>query len=363
MPVQSNNEYIKQNTSNINGSIKSSSVFGGVQHSSFPNSSASCPSLEPNIVETFLGTCKEVFKRTQEDLDNVSKIGDGFVSMDNVMANTAKTLNMEVKSTSSPIGEVALTDSRDSEIPSNAQVRQEIQDILDEKGADFKLPERKSEEETNTRTYNPGGYNPTSGGSTPSVGSQPQTTERPTEVTTQTGTTHRTEPRTSAPERRTIPPTEARPERTTQSKIDEVIIPRTEPRPQTTQTTQTQSSQPKVEKIVSQNNNYNSGVERFINNEIKPTEEPIVQDLSVEDPVIEDPIIENYDESFLEEQLNAPIVEIKEEPVQPKAKTSGVGTAAAVIAAGAAIGGAAYGASKYLKDKELDEDSEYGWEA
>ena len=105
--VQSNSEYIQSSANGITSSVNSAAVMGGVTKTTFSDSTSSCPTLEPNIVELFLGCCKELFRRVGKDTENIAKVGEGFVTLDNVMAGYATQLNMEVKSGTYAVGDVA----------------------------------------------------------------------------------------------------------------------------------------------------------------------------------------------------------------------------------------------------------------
>ena len=370
MAVSSNRDYIVSTANGISSSIGSASVMGGVKKSTFGDSTASCPSLEPNLVETFLGTCKEVFRRISEDTANVSKIGDGFVSMDNSMAKTATSLNMEVKSYGYDVGTTALTANSETESLTNANVRKKIEEILNAKGADFKLEDRSGGNDNGTEE-SPGEYWGSPSGSSGSSGSSgtPEiptvaVTEVITEIVTEapTETIVETEVQTeSQTEVVTEMPTEIVTEVQTVAPTVPVEVPTEGPKP--TEKPYTPSKEPTSKKPT-----YVEEVPTL------PVEVPTIMedayidthDIEIEEPLeeiaeeeIPDPIIEDVD--YIEDEYVIPdVIEIEDTPVTTK-KTSGIGTAAAIIAAGAAIGGAAYGANKYLKNKEEKEDEELDW--
>ncbi len=363
--TQSNRDYIVSKTGQINGSIKSASIFGGVTKSSF-GSSAKCPSLEPSLVETFLGCCKEVLRRTSEDIANVAKIGEGFATLDNVMANKATTLNMEVKSYMRESGMVALTESGGIDVPSNSEVRKEIEAILAEKGADFHLDDRSgsNDDDEPSGNYNWSGYTGTSG--SPSI-SEVTTTPTPvTEAVTEAQTeavipetepeteriTEATEPETEALEPVTEVKTQPQTQPSTQPPVVEITQPTTKP------------EKPKPVKVSSSSDD--SG---YIEITTVPEVSTVADIIAEDEPYIVEDIIEEEPEVVLPDTIEEPIIEeeivLDEEPIMidetpvPKKSGSGIGTAAAIIGAGVAIGGAGYAANKYLQKKQEDGDEGY----
>lgn len=370
MAVTSNRDYIVSTANGISGSISSSSVMGGVQKNTFGDSTASCPSLEPNLVETFLGTCKEVFRRISEDTANVSKIGDGFVSMDNAMAKTATTLNMEVKSYGYDVGTTALTANSESESLTNANVRKKIEEILAAKGADFKLEDRSGNNGgTEESPGYWGGYSGSSGSSgtptpTPSELPTVAVTEVVTEVVTEevTETIVETEAQTEAI---TDAPTEIQTEIKTEVQTVAPTVPVEVPteKPKPADKPYTPSKEPsgdKSTKVETEIPTLPVEVPTIIEDEYIDT-----HDVEIEEPIDEiveeelpEPIIEGDD--YVEDNVISDVIEIGDTPVTKK-KSSGIGTAAAIIGAGAAIGGVAYGANKFLKNKEEKEDEELDW--
>ena len=365
MAVQSRLDYVKQNTGTINSSIKSASISSGIRKTSFPNSSANCPSKEPSVVETFLGTCKEVFRRTEADLTNVSTIGDDFVKMDNVMAKISTSLNMQVTSSQSPLGEVTLAEDKEFDSPTNAEIRKEIEKAIAENGYDFKLIDRT--ENTGRRTGSDYGsnYAPRSAGGRLASAPSSQTPKRSTE----TGTT----PEPKHYEIPTMAPTEPRRVETrTTPRLDEIstspgrltIQGKVEPKAEKITGSQQVMQTAAVTKLGADTISEKKSLNKFVNT--KPTEDEVVEQPFIEtEPVQEQPIITDYTEDeLIEQQLNADIVEIEEpEPVQEPSKgLKAMGIASGI---GLAVGAAAYGASKMIKKKEEDEeeDSDYGWEA
>lgn len=367
MAVTSNRDYITSAANGISSSVNSSSVMGGITKSTFSESTASCPSLEPNLVETFLGTCKEVFRRIGEDSANVSKIGDGFVSMDNAMAGVATSLNMEIKSFRHAIGESVLSASSDADSLTNASVRKKIEEILTAKGADFKLEDRSGTEpaeESPGEYWNVGSPSSSSSG-TPAPSELP--TIAPTEIPTDMATDTPTEAPVEKPtENKTEMPTEKQTEIQTE-KPTEIITqvptaPVELPTAAPAEKPQTPTKKPTGTKPVS------SDVEAPTIPVEVPTivEEPYIEtnDIEIEEPIndeiveeLPEPIIE--DDYIEEEYVTPEIIDIPVEPVTKKSG-SGIGTAAAIIGAGAAIGGVVYGANKFLKNREENEE-EVDW--
>ena len=362
--TRSDRDYIVSNASSISSSVTSASVNGGVSSVSF-NSTSKCPSMEPGVVETLLGSCKELFRRIADEATTVSKVGDGFVKLDNVMACHASSLNMDIKSKCYEVGSVALAEDKDSDVPSNDEIRKEIEGILAEKGSDWKLKDRSKEKENDDddRDY---GYTPYSSGSyssgspapsssTPEKTTNPVPAETFTEPVTQPqgdviedspvlGGGEQKEPQKPKPEIITIPPQQAVP-----------LSAKTETKP-----------------TVKPVKKYINGTDTYEPVQQETTQTPVDEPFIEETPeIIEEPIIEDYNEPALEipedklvvEQINSDQINITEEPTANKSG-NGLKTAAAVIGVGAALGAAGYGVSKVLKEKEeQDESDDYGWES
>ena len=156
--TRSDRDYVVSNATSIASTVSSAGVAGGITTSSFSSSTSLCPSMEPGVVEAFLGCCRELFSRVNEDVNNVAKIGDGFVRLDNVMAGKTNTLNMQVTSSSYEVGSVSLGESKDSDIPTNAEIRSEIEAYLAKNGGDFKLKDRSKEEASDSSNDGSYGY-------------------------------------------------------------------------------------------------------------------------------------------------------------------------------------------------------------
>jgi hypothetical protein len=355
--VQSNSEYIQNSANGITSSVSSAVVTCGVTKTTFSDSTSSCPTLEPNIVELFLGCCKELFRRVGKDAENIAKVGEGFVTLDNVMAGYATQLNMEVKSNTYAVGDVALTGSKETDNLTNSDVRKQIEAILDEKGSDFKLPDRtkKSEEDEDedpddTYYY----YNDNSSGTpdpvvTPTTPETIPPTEAPTEVITDVQTEPPSEPLEPETTPATIPPTESPTEVQTQPltepKTQPNVVPVNKPTPNKKPSVSVPSKEPEIITEV-------------------PTiiDEPIID----EEPIIEEPIIEDEVEELPDVDLEAledneadptmvyEPINIEADAVTEKKSGNGLGAAVAVVGATAAVAGAAIAANKYLKKKEED---------
>ncbi len=357
--TQSNRDYIVSKTDQINGSIKSASIFGGVTKSRF-DSSAKCPSLEPSLVETFLGCCKEVLRRTSEDIANVAKIGEGFATLDNVMANQATTLNMEVKSYMRESGMVALTESGGIDVPSNSEVRKEIEEILAEKGADFHLEDRSgsNDDDEPSEKYNWSDYTGTSGSPSEVTTTPTPVTEAVTEAQTE-AVIPETEPETERITEATEPETEA---------VEPVTEVKTQPQtqPPVVEITQPTTKPEKQKPVKVSSSSDDSG---YIEITTVPEVSTVADIIAEDEPYIVEDIIEEEPEVVLPDTTEEPIIEeeivLDEEPIMidetpvPKKSGSGIGTAAAIIGAGVAIGGAGYAANKYLQKKQEDGDESY----
>ena len=357
--VQSNSEYIQSSANGITSSVNSATVMGGVTKTTFSDSTSSCPTLEPNIVELFLGCCKELFRRVGKDTENIAKVGEGFVTLDNVMAGYATQLNMEVKSGTYAVGDVALTGNRETDNLTNSDVRKQIEAILDEKGSDFKLPDRtkKSEEDEDedegpddTYYYNDnssGTPDPVETSTVPTtVATEPQTevnTEVKTDVQTEPQTDEITEPQTEATE----PQTEVQTQPLTEPKTQPSVVPVSKPKPSKEPSVTVPSKEP----------------------EVVPTEVPTIIDEPIidDEPIIEEPIIEDEVEELPDVDLDAlenyeeddptmvyEPINIEADAVTEKKSGNGLGAAVAVVGATAAVAGAAIAANKYLKKKEED---------
>ncbi len=371
--VQSNSQYISAVTSGISSSASSASVNSGITKSSFSQSTASCPSLEPNLVETFLGCCKELFRRINEDAQNVAKIGEGFRTMDNSMANTAKTLNMEVKSNRYQVGEVSLGESREADSLTNADVRKQIEQILEEKGADFKLKNRNSDSDSDTDDDNDNDYywNGPAGSPAPASSVPEATTVAPTEAITEEATEAPSEEstveiETEAP---TEKPTEAATEKPTEVQTEVKTEAKTEVKtekaelPKPHRDNHGGSSSPiKVEPVTEITTVAEITTEIMTDMPYIDTEDDII-----DEPYIEEELSEDYVDLDLDQfepiEIGDEIIDIPDE-TPTKKSGSGLGAAVAVVGAAAAIGGAGYAANKYLKKKEEDgSDEDWGDEA
>ena len=371
--TRSNRDYVVSNANAISSSAKSAGVMGGVASSSF-NSTSMCPSMEPGIVEGFLGTCKELLRRISEDADIVAQIGDDFVSLDNVMAGHASSLNMSIKSKSYEVGSVALGENKDSDVPSNEDIRKEIEGILAEKGSDFKLKDRSKEEDKDSDAgdgrnyggYNNWGSNSQSGSSAPS---------RPSSTTPEKSTQGVT-----VPDKKTEPIQYEKPTWPTQ---DEVVTPETKPESKTSSgDVQPPFNKPEIITIppqvvqLSQKGKtstgtvkkYVGGTDTLASKSIDTTQQVVEEPFIEETPVVEEQTVEDYYEPSIEipedklvvEQVSAQTTNINESSANNSSK--GLKTAAAVIGVGAALGAAGYGASKLLKEKdEEDDEKDYGW--
>jgi hypothetical protein len=314
--TRSNRDYVVSNANAISSSAKSAGVMGGVSSSSF-NSTSMCPSMEPGIVEGFLGTCKELFRRISEDATMVAQIGDDFVSLDNVMAGHASSLNMDIKSKSYEVGSVALAEDRDSDVPSNEDIRKEIEGILAEKGSDFKLKDRSKEKDNDTdedddygdnRNY--GGYN--NWGNNSQSGSP--SVSKPSAATPEKSTQGVTVPdKKTEPKQYEIPtwPTQDKvvePDKTTSS--EEVQPPIRKPEivtipPQVVQLSQKgKTSTGTVKKYVGGTDTLAS---KPIDTQQQVVEEPFIEEAPIEEPMVDDyyePSIEIPEDKLVVEQVS-----------------------------------------------------------
>ena len=121
--VKSNLEFIKSGTGTISGTISSaqSNCNSGLETFS---STTMCPSSEPAVVAALLTCYKGMLGTLSGEMEQINVIGEGFASLDNVMAGIATSLPMEIKSINAapvealPFDEKASFDSLTSSLDS-----------------------------------------------------------------------------------------------------------------------------------------------------------------------------------------------------------------------------------------------------
>ena len=93
--IRSNSEFLKSNLSTINKGLSLVDDTNLSCHESY-DSTTSCPSAEPPIVDTFLASCSELFQRIASEVELINQIGDGIAELDNNLKDAATKLDIQI---------------------------------------------------------------------------------------------------------------------------------------------------------------------------------------------------------------------------------------------------------------------------
>ena len=93
--IRSNSEFLKSNLSAINEGWSLVDDTELSCHESY-ESTTSCPTAEPPIVDTFLASCSELFQRIASEVELINQIGVGIAELDNNLKDVATKLDINI---------------------------------------------------------------------------------------------------------------------------------------------------------------------------------------------------------------------------------------------------------------------------
>lgn len=109
--IQSDNEFLSQGLTAINSIVKSSNLSDLSLEGCA--STTSVPSKESMIIYKMIASSMQLFEKIGQEIVTIGAIGDNFVDMDNILADEASKIGMEVKSSLLPNVELNSYDNID----------------------------------------------------------------------------------------------------------------------------------------------------------------------------------------------------------------------------------------------------------